>query len=63
MRKRTVKRILVMGIIIVLSNYLKGKLPFSLYGTILYWDFPIEETAYPEKENCLPGRNTCQAKS
>jgi len=52
-----------MGIIIVLSNYLKGKLPFSLYGTILYWDFPIEETAYPEKENCLPGRNTCQAKS
>ncbi len=48
MRKRTVKRTLVIGIIIVLSNYLKRNLLFFLYRTILYWDFPIEETIYLE---------------
>ncbi len=45
-RKRTKKRTLVMRIIIVLSNYLRGKLSFSLYETILYWEIAMAR-------NCL----------
>ncbi len=49
MRKRTKKRTLVIEIIIVLSNYLREKLPFFLCETILYWEIAIVE-------NYLSGR-------
>ncbi len=49
MRKYIVKRISIIEIIIVLFNYLKRKLLFCLYRTILYWDFSIEKTIYSKE--------------